>query len=460
MRVGAVLASEVAATESRLSGGFHLAEDQLAIRALGRIAKRSVSLSSIVGGRGVFRGPIFRRVYAETPDLGAPYVSAKDLEAADIRSERYLAHSLGSLLSDLTLRDGMILVTCSGMNLGRAIWTRPDMDGLCASHDLIRIEVDHAQAPPGYVYAFLVGRFGRAAIRKQIYGGSIRHVEPFHLERVGIPRLDASLEVSVDSTVRSVAVLRSNGVKALRSAAASIDQYLNATGGPSLSAGPHQTTILASQFLSRGDGDHYSRSALWAERVLARCSARPLGELCEVSLPPISSRVQTEDPLGGFPYFSGHALYMWRPEQKGFLARRSPKVQTMIMQDECILMQAFGQREGLIGRAAWATEDLVGAAVSGLMLRMSSKSRRQLALVFAYLHSRVGEACVGRLPYGGSIPHMNEDQLRALPIPTLSKGLEDEVVAAVECFALARHEGATRERAAIALVERAIEEAE
>ena len=60
-----------------------------------------------------------------------------------------LSKRLGHILDELTLREGMILVTCSGMNLGlRLFGLAGGMDGLVASHDLIRIEVDAAKIPP------------------------------------------------------------------------------------------------------------------------------------------------------------------------------------------------------------------------------------------------------------------------------------------------------------------------
>src|SRR5690349_4359345 len=143
MRVGSVESRDVVAHGARLNGGFHLAEDQQAWRALSAIpTKRKTRIEDVCHDRGVFRGPIFTRTFCTDPTLGRPYVSPAELERAEIRSDRYLAASHGELLAELELRRGMILVTCSGMSLGRAIMVRESMEGLCASHDLIRIEAD------------------------------------------------------------------------------------------------------------------------------------------------------------------------------------------------------------------------------------------------------------------------------------------------------------------------------
>lgn len=205
MRVGSVSAESIWSEGSRLTGGYHLSEDQVAVNRLHRLRRQSSMLQTLVIGRGVFRGPIFRRVYAAGPSHGEPYVSASDLLESHVRPASYLSPSLGDLLDGLRLEEGMILVTCSGMNLGSVIWTRPDMSGLIATHDLIRVCPDQRVVPPGYLYSFLAGRYGHAWIRKQIYGGNIKHIEPSHIEPMPIPRFDPSLELRIDKLVQSAA---------------------------------------------------------------------------------------------------------------------------------------------------------------------------------------------------------------------------------------------------------------
>jgi len=58
------------------------------------------------------------------------------------------------------------------------------MEGMCGSGDLIRIEPDPNKLPPGYVYAFLASRYGWACIRKLIFGGHIKHIEPKAVARI------------------------------------------------------------------------------------------------------------------------------------------------------------------------------------------------------------------------------------------------------------------------------------
>ncbi len=118
----------------------------------------------------------------------------------------------------------MVLVTCSGMSLGRAIMVRGSMEGLCASHDLIRIEADASKLPLGYLYAFLRSRHGYVAMRRQIYGGNIKHIEPHHVGAVGVPRLGDVFEdrigKEIDESIKLLDSYERKVVEALASVAA------------------------------------------------------------------------------------------------------------------------------------------------------------------------------------------------------------------------------------------------
>ena len=68
------------------------------------------------------------------------------------------------------------------------------MAGLFASHDLIRVVANTEAVPAGYLYTFLASRYGRVSIRRQTYGGSVKHIEPEQLRELLIPRVDRGVE--------------------------------------------------------------------------------------------------------------------------------------------------------------------------------------------------------------------------------------------------------------------------
>jgi len=218
MRTGAVNANALPEDGARLTASYHLPPDLAAAVALQSSVGKAVPLQSLCLPGGIYRGPIFKRIPANGPSYGRPYVAPAELERLEIGSYRYLSFSHGRLLDDLALTAGMICVTCSGMSLGKVIFVRPDMEGLVASHDLIRILPDREHVHPGYLFAFLSSRLGKLAIRRQIYGSSIRHIEPQHLFELPIVRLGTDAEAAIGQPVLEAQKAIASGLSAVAEA--------------------------------------------------------------------------------------------------------------------------------------------------------------------------------------------------------------------------------------------------
>ncbi len=216
MRTGAISSKTVLRPGLRLTGSFYLPRDLAAAEALEKAARNVVAMRSVCKPEGIFRGPIFRRIPAHSAAHGRPYVAPAQLERIDVGVNRFLSNLHGDLLDELALRSGMLLVTCSGMSLGKVLWARDDMDGLVASHDLIRIVPDPKEIHPGYLFAYLSSRIGRLAIRRQIYGTSIKHIEPSHLFELPVVRLERKKENEIGESVVKAEAAISTGITALR----------------------------------------------------------------------------------------------------------------------------------------------------------------------------------------------------------------------------------------------------
>lgn len=229
MRTGAVDSDRLHDGAKRLTGSYYLPADLPAAAAFDRLGVRTDVLQKLCVPDGIFRGPIFRRIPASAAS-GRPYVAPAQLERLDVGVNRYLSPLHGDLLDTLSLREGMIVVTCSGMSLGKVIWVRPDLDGLVASHDLIRIVSNPKKVHQGYLFAFLASRAGRLAIRRQIYGGSIKHIEPHHLFDLPIIRLDDAVEEEIGKQVLKAQRAIATGVLGLSEARRDLEKSLGIVG--------------------------------------------------------------------------------------------------------------------------------------------------------------------------------------------------------------------------------------
>lgn len=459
MRTGIVRIQDIISEGRRLTGGFHVSEDQRAIGRLRRMKGPRSPLKRLVEGRGIFRGPIFSRMYVDDPSHGEPYVSARDIVTFEVQAAAYLSRRHGRLLEDLRLREGMILVTCSGMNLGSAIWTRGEMDGLVASHDLIRIEPNPREVPPGYLFTFLSSRYGHALIRKQIYGGHIKHIEPEHIADLPVPRVGADVERAVHQLIESANDNRDQAHQLRRDAQAAFAKQFTLSD---LSRAPtsvrHAIFSVQAASLARLDATHHSPVCRAAAAELAKGSdVRRLDEVARVFTPGIFKRMHVEDPAFGYPYYSGTELFQYDPEPRGHLSRRAPKIEDYVVGLNWLLIQDAGQLEGLIGRLVRVTPSVADSVVSNHLMRVATDDAADAAYLSVVLSSPHGYRAITRNAFGSSIPQLDPAHIGALRIPWPSSTVRKRIAAPVlEAWRL-EDDASVSSREALRKVEDAIE---
>lgn len=465
MRVGKASVENIWAEGSRLTGGYHLSEDQVAVNRLHRIRKQCSPLQELMSDRGLFRGPIFTRVYAAGPSYGEPYVSASDLLEAHVRPASYLSPSLGGLLDELRLKEGMVLVTCSGMNLGSAIWTRSDMAGLVATHDLIRVCPDRRSIPAGYLYAYLSSRYGHAWIRKQIYGGNIKHIEPSHLERMPVPRLAKAVEGRAHDLIVTSGQAMSDFNSAVHSATNSFFTAVGLTditfeewhqSGRDLAFSiqfPKQDSIRALNYNPRYQKLLTKlRSVAWL----------PLGQIVVPGTLQRGKRFARVDAEGvhAIKLIGQKHLFWMRPLGREIARWALPD--DVLAQPGTTLVAAqgtLGETE-LYCRGEFIWGDGTRHAYSEHLLRVVADERRMRSgCLFAFLRSEAAFRLLRSISAGSKQQEQHRVLREELPIPLPSRTKQNEIHNTVVKAYEARHAAVRLEDEAIALVERAIEEA-
>jgi hypothetical protein len=437
MRVGQVTCLELAPDGNRLTGTYHLTEDRQAIRQLDRFASRSEALETLCDASGIFRGAQFRRIPAAHDKAGRPYVSARDIEFSIVRPAGYISFLHGELLEDLTIREGMILITCSGMNLGKAIWARRELSGLCASHDLIRIVPSPDRIPPGYLYAFLASRYGRVLIRKQIYGGHIKHVEPFHIKKLTVPRLHRRSELAIHQRVEKSGILMSDSRDALEIAS---DQIFAATRVPNPTGSEWDMDRSDLSFTVWSSDLHSLRA--WnlsrrAQRIQDAIRAgrwSPLGEVVDQEWLKWRVMFQRREASHefGVEVLAQRPLFRLLPDgrwlSREYLLHLSPR---FIVPDETILVAkqgTLGENE-LFCRAEFITgaTALARAYSDHCMRLVAIRSQIDPGYLFAFLRSEAGFRLLRSFAEGSKQQDLHWRTIPSLPIPRLSKAKELEI---------------------------------
>jgi len=358
---------------------------------------------------------MFGRIFVDDPSHGEPYVSARDIVTADVRPAGYLSRKHGELLEELRLHEGMILVTRSGMNLGAAIWTRRELDGLVASDDLIRIEPNAAAAPPGFLFAFLSSRYGHALIRKQIYGGHIKHIEPEHIGNISLPRFSAQLESDVDKLIREVARLRDQAAGSKQCAVARVQHLLGWEEIPAVNT----SHAPASALRRRLDAFHHMPKAARARASLARRPSARLADNVEAVFEPNrGSRLKVEDPALGVPFLSSSEVFRLDPVGEYLISRRrTPQLEKLLVSERDLFLPRSGQLGGIIGRAVVPLPTYYGHAASEHLVRVRCRSKEDAFFLWSIFASEPGYLATIGTAFGSSIPSLDCELLAEMRVP-------------------------------------------
>ncbi len=129
------------------------------------------------------------RVWAVDEDRGKPYLNATDLlclfSLGVPQKVRYLSPESDTDVDVLIIREGWLLLTCSG-TIGRIYHVPKRLDGWAATHDLIRI-IPKSPDLIGYLFAWCMTPVAQAQILGHTHGGQIDHVTDEQVGSILVP---------------------------------------------------------------------------------------------------------------------------------------------------------------------------------------------------------------------------------------------------------------------------------
>jgi len=367
----------------------------------------------------------------------------------------YLSRKHGKLLDELRLQAGMILVTCSGMNLGKAIWARQDFNRFVASGDLIRMEPDPEKVPPGYLFAFLGSRHGHALIRKQIYGGHIKHIDPEHIANLPVPRLGKKIEATAHELIDEAAKHRDEAAAAERDTIVRVHTLLQWDGIPSTDIAHAASSALQ----RRLDAFHFTPRVVGARKALARRAATRLGSKVEcVFEPNRGPRLKVDEPSFGVPFLSSSAVFRLDPVGEYSISkRRTPHLDKLLVSERDLLLPRSGQLGGIIGRAVLPLPTYYGHAASEHLVRVRCNSKEDAFYLWSVFASEPGYLATIGTAFGSSIPSLDCELIADMTVPWFDDSKRLELSTLVAGAVEANTRAILAERKAVSLVEDAIE---
>ncbi len=160
----------------------------------------------------------FTRIWARDHKHGIPYLNATDLLSLlalgiPAGGYRYLSHATETNINSLIIREGWLLMTCSG-TIGRVFYVPKRLDGWAATHDLIRV-IPKKNNLAGYLYAWLSNPVAQSQILSYTHGGQIDHVTDDQVAEVLVPRLSPDQVKNIHNKVIKALRARERAIQTL-----------------------------------------------------------------------------------------------------------------------------------------------------------------------------------------------------------------------------------------------------
>ncbi|MFI5796008.1 restriction endonuclease subunit S [Streptomyces sp. NPDC051677] len=454
----------------RLDASPYIAGSLEAKKMLERLPD-TVPLASVTSGRngGIFSGPMFRRVFLTDPEHSVPFLGTKDMMTADLTGLPRLRKSdaTSAALSYLQVKPGMTLISRSGFNAGRRAYARPDMGDCWASEDILKVEPDPEKIKPGYLYAFLLSRFGESLVRGSVYGSAVKHIEPHHIAGLPVPRFEARFEEQIHRLVEHSARLRASFQSVLVSAT---KDFFESVGLTELAEfqwhqQPRDLGFEVDQISALSLRPmNYGERAQQLKHKLGLVPHRQLGEICsggQLRYGPIFKRVDSDYDHGGRLLVGQRQGWWIRPEDGRVISPKHTPAGVFVP-NETVMIGGHGMpsESGLFGRATLVTGRWLQHAYSQDFLRVTSgMDDVPGAYLLSFFRSPVALRLIRSMLTGGGQQSIHSELVAAMPIPLAAPDDRARIAATVRYAYQCRDRADILEDKALALLTAAIEEA-
>lgn len=386
------LPSKALRSSGRLDAKFHLSEgSNVAVRMAKLHGKVEFRPLGGDGGIGSAWSPgRFKRVYAVQSEDAVPYLRPYDVFSYLPRAADWLSATRSPDIDDYRIREGMILMTCSGRNLGPAVYVDRYLARFALSHDMIRLEVAD-EAMRLYVLAYLATPTAQHLLRRDKGGSVIDHITVDHASAQRIPLLAPKAITEVAGLMRRVVMLREKARVGLSELQQTYDATLPVVKRK------HRMregwTVRSRDIVGRIDAAPYDPLVVQTRKHLVKLGGEQVRELAEVLKPAGRYKTMYVDQANGSPILSGAQLLQVRPINLSYIAERAlSNPDRYRLSAGWLAYQADGRAEEALGEPVMITRDREGWLASGHIGRVVAKkgiSSGHLLLALRTPHAQV-----------------------------------------------------------------------
>lgn len=385
------VASDELASLGRLDAYFHLSEGRRLTRHVGGNELSHSRLGSAEGISASIWAPArFKRVYAVAGEKELPYLRPSDVLNYVPRAADTLSTTRSKDIDSYRLRPGMLLVTCSGRNLGPTVYVDSFMAQFVLSHDMIRVEIED-ETLRFYVLGLLGTRPGQQLLRKDKSGSVIDHITVDHVASLDVPMLPDSTVADVANRMREAVQLREAARLDLAAHQQSYEAALPAI--PSASPTARGWSIAARELIGRIDAAPYTPAVRAVRKALQAKDGVRLGDVATALKPPGRYKTVYVDRSHGVPILSGGQLLQIRPLNLRYMAAHAlGDIDRYRLKPGWIAYQADGRSEEALGEPVMITTSRADWLASGHVGRLAAKDSADagcLYLAFQTPHAQM-----------------------------------------------------------------------
>jgi hypothetical protein len=452
MNIETVSASSLM-SHARLDSKYFLSPGIKAAHRIAHAKARGIPCVPLGGENGIaniWQPDRFKRAYAAPSEECFPYLRPYDVFEYLPRSADRLSAKRNKNIQSYLLKRGMILQSCSGRNLGPAVFVDSYLAKFIVGDDMIRIEIDDDRLR-AYVLAYLQSETGQQLLTQGKTGSVIDHISKAHIESLEIPLLQHDVRASVAYKMSKAIRLREEARMTLDAAIAEYEQLLPKVKRKT----PEKMgwTVKAKNLTGRLDAASYDPLVGSVRKRLASMGGVSVSAVATVKRPPYYYKRHYVDPEYGRPILSGSQLLQARPINLRYIAPRSFKnPEKYELKKGWIAYQADGRSGEALGLPVIVTSDREGWLASGHVGRVVNNEDTDIGWLYLALRSWATQVQLRSLASGSVVDSTFEWDMESVLLPP-PNGANGKVVYAMwENFAEAQQ----AEDEAVSLVEKSL----
>jgi len=434
MKIATVYRNEIS-NNTRLDSSFYLSTGNAASRrvkmAIGSGAKYfSLSDPTLVNIWQPNRNILS---YAAEGEPFAPYLQPYDIleYLPEARTKISIARSD---IEGLRVREGTILQTCSGRNLGPLVIADKYIESFVFGSDLIRIDIFDKKVR-FYIYAFLNTWMGQALLHSNKTGSVIDHLSAQDIADICIPYWD-------DDQVNEVALLMEEAFnhysRARLELSACKAAFFNETKidikHKSLSSG-WIISISDIAETMRVDAAYYDPNTKETSKQLAQNGGIPLYTVADVVKPSGRYKTNYVEKEYGFPIVSGRQLLQEQIVGLKYLPKASAKAYSNFsLKRNWIAYPADGRVEGRLGTPVMITKSRENWCASGHVGRIKAHEGINPGYLYLAISHPAVQAQISALACGSVVDAVYPEDVEKIVIPNMIPFSYNRVVDAWDDF--------------------------